>query len=72
MRRQIYSLMQLTALPSPHKQRIYLIGVDKGITPNKIKNPTMIIKNPTTTYPFFVDENVLSNRSTRQNISEIA
>jgi hypothetical protein len=62
--------MQLTALPSPHNN--YVIGVDKGITPNNIRNPTTITKNQTTTYPFLVDENVRSNQSTRQNISAIA
>ena len=48
------------------------MGDDNGNTPNKIKNPMIIITNHTIAYPFLVEENVRSNQSTRQKASEIA
>ena len=70
MSRQIYSLMQLAALPSPHNN-YWVTELDNGNTPNNIKNQIMIVKNQITAYQLLVEENVRSNRSTRQNASAI-
>jgi hypothetical protein len=47
----------------------FSVGELVGITPNKIKNPIIIIPKPEMTNPFLVPHKFLSNQAIFPNIS---